>query len=155
MAEHRLDETEVDDGAVATLINVARSSKWAGATNPDDSAAWLGLNPWAAGCLSWDLFDAVLAPGDLILLMTWKDSAAADAYEAPQYYPDSAGAKTIHVKGTPKTVSRRRATYRSRATVALAERSKAGIKPPANHHSTISSASLRRTARSDWRRCGR
>ena len=123
MAEHRLDETEVDDGAVATLINVARSSKWAGATNPDDSAAWLGLNPWAAGCLSWDLFDAVLAPSDVILLMIRKDSAAADGCErhlmlqddaplrrvrvvrdygrcdqreAPQFYPDAADARTIY-----------------------------------------------------------
>lgn len=28
-----------------------------------------------------DLFDAVLSPGDLILMITWKDGVAADAYE--------------------------------------------------------------------------
>jgi hypothetical protein len=81
------------------------------------------MNPWAGDSLSWDLFEAVLSPGDLILLMTWKSSAAADAYErplnlhedarirrvrvirdygkydrreAPQYYPDASGATTIH-----------------------------------------------------------
>ena len=68
--------------------------------------------------MSWDIFDAVLAPGDLILMITWKDSIAAQKYddtvfpkdnarvrksgssvttgstdrrEAPQYYPDASG----------------------------------------------------------------
>ncbi len=69
------------------------------------------------------MFDAVLTPGDLILLISWKDNAAAEAYEmtatprdgarirririvrdygkydrreAPQFYPDATGAETIH-----------------------------------------------------------
>jgi hypothetical protein len=64
---------------------------------------------------SWDVFDAVLTPGNLILMMTWKSKENADAFaklvmlppggrlrhvrvvrdygmfdrrEAPQYYPD-------------------------------------------------------------------
>jgi hypothetical protein len=48
LAEQRLDETEVGEGTVVTLINVMRPSKWAETTNPDDCAAWLGMNPWAA-----------------------------------------------------------------------------------------------------------
>jgi hypothetical protein len=81
------------------------------------------LNPWATDSTSWDVFDAVLTPGDLILLISWKNAAAAQAYEdalppnkqarlrrvrvirdygkydrreAPQYYPDAQGAETIH-----------------------------------------------------------
>jgi heme-degrading monooxygenase HmoA len=83
----------------------------------------LGLELWATTSVSWDLFDAVLTPGDLILLISWKDDAAAQTYkaalapkaaervrrvrvvrdygkydrrEAPQYYADAEGATTIH-----------------------------------------------------------
>jgi hypothetical protein len=67
--------------------------------------------------------DAVLSPGDVILLMSWRDKNAAAAYarstplperarlrqirvvrdygmfdrrEAPKYYPDAGGGTTIH-----------------------------------------------------------
>jgi hypothetical protein len=77
----------------------------------------------AADSTSWDIFDAVLTPGDLILLISWKDAAAAQAYEdaaapndnarvrkvrivrdygkydrreAPQYYADAKGGETLH-----------------------------------------------------------
>lgn len=75
----------------------------------------LGLDPDAASPASWDVFDAVLTPGRVIVLATWHDQAAAEAFEAgfllqqdlrlrrvrvvrdysmfdrreaPQYYPD-------------------------------------------------------------------
>ena len=84
-----------------------------------------GLNPWAADSTSWDIFDAVLTPGDLILLVSWKNAAAARAYEdtsapndkarvrrvrivrdygkydrreAPQYYADAEGGETLHAR---------------------------------------------------------
>ena len=86
-------------------------------------AEFLGLNPDADGLLSWDVFDAVLTPGELILMISWSDNAAAQVFdnkftvpdgfrtrrvrvvrdygmfdrrEAPQYYPDAEGAVTIH-----------------------------------------------------------
>ncbi len=123
LAEQRLDETEVGEGTAVTLINATRPPEWKETNNPYDCAEWLGLNPWAADSTSWDIFDAVLTPGDLILLISWKDNAAAQAYEdsffakdnarsrrvrvirdygkydrrgAPRYYPDASGAETIH-----------------------------------------------------------
>jgi heme-degrading monooxygenase HmoA len=123
LAEQRLDATEVGEGTTITLINATRPAEWKQTDNPYDCAEWLGLNPWAAESTSWDIFDAVLTPGDLILLISWRDADAAQAYEdglalrqdarlrrvrvvrdygkydrreAPQYYPDAAGAKTIH-----------------------------------------------------------
>jgi hypothetical protein len=69
------------------------------------------------------VFDAVLTRGDIVLLVSWRDNAAAEAFEgavtlrdgarlrrvhvlrdygmsdrreAPQYYPDAKGAETIH-----------------------------------------------------------
>jgi hypothetical protein len=123
LAEQRLDETEVGEGAAVTLINATRPPEWKETNDPYDCAEWLGLNPWAADSTSWDIFDAVLTAGDLILLISWKDNAAAQAYEdsffakdnarsrrvrvirdygkydrreAPPYYPHASGAETIH-----------------------------------------------------------
>jgi heme-degrading monooxygenase HmoA len=116
LTEQRFDETEVGEGTTVTLINAIRRAEWKQTNNPYDCAEWLSLNPWAAESTSWDVFDAVLTPGNLILLISWKDANAAQAYEdasppahesrvqrvriirdygkydrreAPQYYPDA------------------------------------------------------------------
>src|SRR6185437_13596093 len=81
ITEQRLDETQVGDGTTVTLISATRPAEWKQTKNPYDCAEWLGLNPWAADSTSWDIFDAELAPGDLMLLISWKDAAAALAYE--------------------------------------------------------------------------
>jgi heme-degrading monooxygenase HmoA len=123
LTEQRLDETEVGEGTTVTLITATRPAEWKQTNNPYDCAEWLGLNPWAADGTSWDIFDAILAPGELILLISWKDAAAAQAYEdtsapndkarvrrvrivrdygkydrreAPQYFPDAKGGETLH-----------------------------------------------------------
>jgi hypothetical protein len=54
------------------LIDAKRPSDWKEATNPADCAEWLGLRP-LHGFLDWDLFDAVLMPGHIILMATFKD----------------------------------------------------------------------------------
>jgi heme-degrading monooxygenase HmoA len=122
LQEQRLDETEVGEGTTVTLIDAKRPEKWRETTNPADCAEWLGLTP-LAGFLAWDLFEAVLTPGSLILMLTWKNNAAAEEFEstaekpegarvrrvrvvrdygmydrreAPQYYPDAPNGKTIH-----------------------------------------------------------
>jgi hypothetical protein len=77
-------------------------------------ATYLGLDRAAPGLVAWDVYDAVLTPGDLILMIVWKTKADAarfiktvkplvdgrlrrvrvvrdygmfDRREAPQYYP--------------------------------------------------------------------
>jgi heme-degrading monooxygenase HmoA len=124
LTEQRLDETQVGEGTTITLISATRPKEWTQTENPYDCAEWLGLDPRASGAMSWDIFEAVLAPGDLILLLSWKDAAAAEAFddslapnenarlrrvrvirdygkydrrEAPQYYADAAGAPTKHL----------------------------------------------------------
>jgi heme-degrading monooxygenase HmoA len=123
LTEQRLDETEVGEGTTVTLINATRPSEWKQTNNPYDCAEWLGLNPWADNMTSWDIFDALFTPGDLIVIVSWKDAAAAQAYEnssapnekarmrtvrivrdygkydrreAPQYYPDAEGSESLH-----------------------------------------------------------
>jgi len=122
LQEQRLDETEVGEGATVTLIDAKRPPEWKETNNPADCAEWLGLAPFT-GFISWDIFDAVLTPGDLILMLTWpnngvaedfessaelpqgarlrrvrvvRDYAMYDRREAPQYYPDAPNRTTIH-----------------------------------------------------------
>jgi heme-degrading monooxygenase HmoA len=121
--EQRLDETETGDATTITLIDAKRPPEWVKQASPDDVAKWLGLAPDAQGLVAWDVFDAVLTPGDIILLVSWRDLASAAAFEsavalkdgarlrrvrvvrdygmfdrreAPQFYPDAKGAETRH-----------------------------------------------------------
>jgi heme-degrading monooxygenase HmoA len=123
LEEQRLDETEVGEGTTISLIDAKRPPDWVVNAKAEDVAAWLGLRPDAAGLISWDVFDAVLTPGDIILLTSWKTRADAEAFarqnslkegarlrsvrivrdygmfdrrEAPQYYPDAKGGTTLH-----------------------------------------------------------
>jgi heme-degrading monooxygenase HmoA len=122
LQEQRLDQTEAGDGTTVTLIDAKRPAEWVGQAKPDEVAGWLGLT-MAPGLAGWDVFDAVLTPGDIVLLMSWHDQAAAEAFEAtmklpdgarfrrvrvirdygmfdrreaPQYYPDAVGGPTVH-----------------------------------------------------------
>ena len=38
-----------------------------------------GLDPDALGLVGWDVYDAVLMPGDLILMIAWKTKADAES----------------------------------------------------------------------------
>jgi heme-degrading monooxygenase HmoA len=123
LSEQRLDETETGEATTISLIDAKRPPEWVDQTRPDEVAKWLGLASEAEGLIAWDAFDAVLTPGDIILLISWRDQAAADAFEAavslkdgarlrrvrvvrdygmfdrreaPQFYPDAKGGETKH-----------------------------------------------------------
>jgi heme-degrading monooxygenase HmoA len=123
LRDQRLDETEVGKGTTVTVIDGKRPPEWVKNSKPEAVAKWLGLVPGASGVVAWDVFDAVLTPGDIILMLTCRDRAAAEAFEktvslqegvrlrhvrvvrdygmfdrreAPQYYPDAKGAQTLH-----------------------------------------------------------
>jgi heme-degrading monooxygenase HmoA len=123
LEEQRLDETQTGEGTTVVLIDGQRPAEWVKGAHAEDVAKWLGLDPKADGLMSWDVFDAVLTPGDILLLTSWRDGAAAGAFragvkmpegtrlrqvrvvrdygmfdrrEAPQYYPDAKNRPTIH-----------------------------------------------------------
>lgn len=95
--EQRLDETEVGAGTTVTLIDANRPPEWVKATQPEDVAKWLGLAPNASGLVAWDVFDAVLTPGDVILVQSWRDNAAAEAFERKFALQDGARLRRIRV----------------------------------------------------------
>jgi heme-degrading monooxygenase HmoA len=123
LEDQRRDETEVGEATAITLIDARRDPQQVNQARPGEVAKWLGLAPTAPGLVAWDVFDAVLTPGDVILLVSWKDKADAQAFErtaslpdgarlrrvrvirdygmfdrreAPQYYPDANGRPTVH-----------------------------------------------------------
>ena len=97
LPEQRLDETRTGAATHVTLIDARRPAEWAEAVPPGDAAKWLGFATDAAGLVGWDLFDAVLTPGDLILLLAWRGQGAAEAFEKSAKLPDGARLRRIHV----------------------------------------------------------
>ena len=97
LAEQRLDETEIGAATTVALIDAKRSAEWVEKANPDAVAKWLGLAPGAAGLVGWDVFDAVLTPGDVIVLMSWRDHGTAKAFEASMSLPDGARFRRIRI----------------------------------------------------------
>jgi heme-degrading monooxygenase HmoA len=108
----RLDETEIGDAKVCTITEISPGS----AMLPDRLTDKLRLDPRADGLLGHELFESITNPGKLLILGSWRNSAAAHAWkpmpfdgadtirhrhvriirdygmfdrrEAPQYYPD-------------------------------------------------------------------
>lgn len=118
--EQRLDETQVGEGTTVTFIDAQWPDYSCDTQDGGSASNYLGLNPKAAGLVSWDVFAAVLSSDDLILMMVWKTKANADEFgnravlpsrgrlrhvrvvrdygmfdrlEAPQYYPPVEGTR--------------------------------------------------------------
>jgi heme-degrading monooxygenase HmoA len=113
--EQRFDETEDGVAKLVSLVELRRPPGLAEDASPEQIGRALGLPDSADGLVEWDVFDAILTPGDLLLLLAWRDTAAAEPgehalpvearhrrvrvvrdygmfrrHEAPQYYPDVA-----------------------------------------------------------------
>jgi heme-degrading monooxygenase HmoA len=88
LREQRLDETETGAATTVILIDAKRPAAWVEKASPTEIAEWLGLNSEAAGLVGWDVFDAVLTQGDVILLLSWRDLGAAEAFERAVRLPD-------------------------------------------------------------------
>jgi hypothetical protein len=92
-----LDETETGEGTTVTLIDAKRPEEWAKKAKPDEVAKSLGLSTTASGLLEWDVFDAVLTPGDVILLSSSRNQAAAEAFENTIALKDGARLRRVRV----------------------------------------------------------
>ncbi len=109
LLQQRLDETEVGE---AKCVTISERAPGAGAPPADLGLPRVG----AQGLLDHDVYESIYNPGKLLLLASWRDAAAAAAWqpnlprntlrhrqvriirdygmfdrrEAPQYYPDVA-----------------------------------------------------------------
>jgi heme-degrading monooxygenase HmoA len=97
LQEQRLDETEVGNGAAVAMIAATRPADRSAANDAPDVAAWLGHEITHPDCVGWDVFDAVLTPGDLILLATWRNGADASAFARRAILPPGARLQCVRV----------------------------------------------------------
>jgi heme-degrading monooxygenase HmoA len=95
--DQRLDETEVGEGTTVTLIGAKRPGQWMDTFNPADCSEYLGLNPYADGIQSWDVYEAALTSGDLLLALVWRDDVAANAFEDTVNLPGGAHARRLRI----------------------------------------------------------
>jgi heme-degrading monooxygenase HmoA len=97
LLEQRLDETETGEATTVTLIDAKRPPELPDDAEPETVATWLGLDPAAEGLVGWEAYDAVLTPGDLILVMSWRDNKAAERYETTTKRPSGSRLRRVRV----------------------------------------------------------
>lgn len=97
LLEQRLDETETGLGTTAVLIDAKLPSEPGQGQGPDAIARWLGLDAGAFGLTFWDVYDAVLTPGHLILQTSWRDEQAARDFAARDRLPDDARVRRVRI----------------------------------------------------------
>ena len=113
--EQRFDETEDGVAKLVSIVELRRPPELPEDAIPALIGRTLGLQESAHGLVGWDVFDAILTPGNLLLLLAWRDITAADLgeralppearhrrvrvvrdygmfrrHEAPQYYSEAA-----------------------------------------------------------------
>jgi heme-degrading monooxygenase HmoA len=97
LREQRLDETATGEATTVVLIDAKRPDASGAAADATASSRYLGLDREARGLVGWDMFDAVLTPGDLILLTSWRTSADAQAFEAAAKLPAGARLRRVRI----------------------------------------------------------
>jgi heme-degrading monooxygenase HmoA len=98
VVERRLDDTEAGDGTYVTLIDAKQTLEWVSANNPQEMAIYLGFDLYSYGdCISWDIFDSLSSPGEILLVVTWKDSQSANDHAATQIVPDDARVRVVRI----------------------------------------------------------
>jgi heme-degrading monooxygenase HmoA len=94
--EQRFDETGVGEGTSITLIDAKWPETSCETADAAGTSSYFGLNTKSEGLVSWDVFDAVLTPGDLILMMAWKSKGNADAFTKSAMLPP--GGRLRHIR---------------------------------------------------------
>ena len=97
LSEMRLDETETGASKTISIIEAKRPPGLPDGAPAEEIASRLGLSKVVDGLVEWDVFDAILNSGDLLLLLSWCDAAAAEAGERGGTIPDGARVRRIQV----------------------------------------------------------
>ncbi|SOE75130.1 Heme-degrading monooxygenase HmoA [Burkholderia sp. OK233] len=97
LREQRLDVTEVGQGTALTLHDGKFSPEWLKENGAEAVAKSLGVDTNAPDLVSWDVFDALLAPGEVIAVLTWHDHAAAEAFLGKTATGDASRLRNIRI----------------------------------------------------------
>ncbi|HUN85226.1 MAG TPA: hypothetical protein VMU48_12660 [Terracidiphilus sp.] len=97
LVQQRLDVTEAGIGKAITLLNAKRDPGWVRQIGGEAVARSLGFDPDTAEVVSWDVFDAVAAPGDVIALVKWDDQAKGEAFRRRATLPEGVRLRNVRV----------------------------------------------------------
>ncbi|MFM0308238.1 antibiotic biosynthesis monooxygenase [Paraburkholderia sp. RL17-383-BIF-A] len=97
LREQRLDVTEAGSGTAVTLLDAKCSPAWLKQTGAEGVAKSLGVDTNAPGLVSWDVFDALMTPGDVIVVVTWQDQATVEAFERAAQTADGSRRRSIRI----------------------------------------------------------
>jgi heme-degrading monooxygenase HmoA len=97
LSEQRMDVTEVGAGTSVMLIDASRSADWVKQAGAAAVARSLGFDTEHSHALAWDVFDALMDPGDVIAVITWRDQEAADAFERMSRFPDDVRVRQVRI----------------------------------------------------------
>ena len=97
LLEQRLDVTETGQGKAVTLHDGKFSPEWVKQSGAEAVAKTLGVDTSATDLVSWDVFDALMAPGDVIAVLTWRDQAAAEAFLGEAATADASRLRNIRI----------------------------------------------------------
>lgn len=96
LLEQRLDVTEVGAGTAVTLLDARRDAHWVKRGGADAVRQSVGLELQASGLVAWDAYDALLTPGDVIVVAIWRDLSAALAFRQRAALP--VGVRLRHIR---------------------------------------------------------
>ena len=97
LIEQRLDVTETGRGTAVTLHEGKFSPDAVKQAGEEALAKSLGVDTSAAGLVAWDVFDALMTPGDVIAVVTWRDQAAAVAFEREAATADGLRQRNVRI----------------------------------------------------------
>ncbi|RDK02734.1 antibiotic biosynthesis monooxygenase family protein [Paraburkholderia lacunae] len=97
LIEQRLDVTETGRGTAVTLHEGKFSPDGVKQAGAEAVAKSLGVDTSAAGLVAWDVFDALMTPGDVIAVVTWRDQAAAEAFEREAATADGLRQRNVRI----------------------------------------------------------
>lgn len=95
--QQELDSLEITGASTVTLIDAKWTAELVRQSSPKDVAKWLGLDANAKGYVEWDVFEAVLTTGDVILVISWTDETAASGFETAVSLPNGAHLRRVSV----------------------------------------------------------
>src|SRR5262249_23618844 len=78
VVEQRLDATTVGEAQAVTITEVTPAAN--GGLKPDRMPALLGLDPRSSALVDHEIFESIYNPGKLVLLASWRDAKAAQAW---------------------------------------------------------------------------
>jgi heme-degrading monooxygenase HmoA len=91
-------ETSDGEETYVTLIDAKQTPEWVRANNPYEIALYLGFDLNSFGdCISWDIFDGLDSPGEIVLAVTWRDAQSAKDHAATEIVPDDARVRVVRV----------------------------------------------------------